>query len=729
MAATPHLVSQRSVLVARSSSLSSGAIAGAVVGSVVGAFLLLLCFLPFIVRAVRAKSNPLDGPALAEMGQSLGGPISHHSPHSDDSSKRVSKVDLVPDPGPGAGAGLDPGITTGQYPKGASLGNGQDDFNEKLAASHQKPQQPSILPAGVTLHQGLPSPISPPFSPPSRHDSSISQAAEQALPPTDASSKSRYGSMGTLAKESSRELSLTDSYGPPSRELTGITSNGITEEPETYGRQSPSLNQHHISHIPGSIRNYIQRHRSSHHRRDSRRSTLAGTDGTRSPSIITNEVPLQPEPTPVPFEIDPDVRGEAWSYYNDPDLGSEFQASYIPTAPAAVYTFEPTSFAAVPPAQAPISTPFGTVPPAQRASAFPAGSAPQPISTRLLVEEPDAISPDSDKTVTPKDPLKSFSRQSSLLSKRFPGATIQRTDSLPPPTIVSDIPSPPLQLTAGPSGNPMDLMKPTNAAESAWKLEQDILKIDSPPPPNSHSAFLPPVDEDPSAKSDFSPDPYYQYQDDQYPPDLELNGQGFDAFDNDVSMMEYNRHDHNDTDWSTPPPSSGPSTSNTPDTRLTPYTASPSPRPDNEPRIDSQMVASPGQAGVSPSQSGASPSQSGASPRSFSCDQCHRVFDQIHKLNHHKRYHDKPHECLHQGCTMRFGTKTHLDRHINDKHRKTRSFHCQVHECPYSRQGGKSFPRKDNWRRHMINKHGITPDIEPAVQVSDQIMGGTWETT
>lgn len=74
---------------------------------------------------------------------------------------------------------------------------------------------------------------------------------------------------------------------------------------------------------------------------------------------------------------------------------------------------------------------------------------------------------------------------------------------------------------------------------------------------------------------------------------------------------------------------------------------------------------------------------------------------------------------------MRFGTKTHLDRHINDKHEKTRKFYCSVSDCPYSRQGGKSFPRKDNWRRHMQNKHGIAAKAAPEPEFVDDVMGGT----
>ncbi|KAI1320416.1 hypothetical protein F5Y16DRAFT_83738 [Xylariaceae sp. FL0255] len=89
------------------------------------------------------------------------------------------------------------------------------------------------------------------------------------------------------------------------------------------------------------------------------------------------------------------------------------------------------------------------------------------------------------------------------------------------------------------------------------------------------------------------------------------------------------------------------------------------------------------------------------------CTECNRSFDQIHKLNHHKRYHDRTHECPYQGCERKFGTKTHLDRHINDRHLKSKAYHCTDPTCPWFK-GGKSFPRKDNWRRHMMKKHGTT---------------------
>lgn len=91
----------------------------------------------------------------------------------------------------------------------------------------------------------------------------------------------------------------------------------------------------------------------------------------------------------------------------------------------------------------------------------------------------------------------------------------------------------------------------------------------------------------------------------------------------------------------------------------------------------------------------------------FVCEECGRTFDEIHKFNHHKRYHDRTHACPYEGCDRKFGTKTHLDRHVNDRHLKLRQYHCAEAGCEWA-VGGKSFPRKDNWRRHLVKKHGYT---------------------
>jgi len=80
--------------------------------------------------------------------------------------------------------------------------------------------------------------------------------------------------------------------------------------------------------------------------------------------------------------------------------------------------------------------------------------------------------------------------------------------------------------------------------------------------------------------------------------------------------------------------------------------------------------------------------------------------------------------CEHPGCGKKFGTKTHLERHVNDKHKKTKAFHCTEPTWAYSKLGGRSFPRKDNWRRHMVNIHGQNPTTDPIPETIDTTMGG-----
>ncbi|KAH6607186.1 hypothetical protein Trco_003499 [Trichoderma cornu-damae] len=156
------------------------------------------------------------------------------------------------------------------------------------------------------------------------------------------------------------------------------------------------------------------------------------------------------------------------------------------------------------------------------------------------------------------------------------------------------------------------------------------------------------------------------------------------------------RHPSYPSDQSTPLP--GPSftdvsSQNTPSTQLD------TPSPESVGSSDFRHSASP---------------HSGAgshSPRTgvYRCDEpgCNQFFDQPHKLKHHQRYHSKDHKCPYPGCGKGFGTKTHLQRHINDRHEKKKKFHCSVAGCDYSRAGGKAFPRKDNWKRHMIKIHNI----------------------
>ncbi|KAI1632561.1 hypothetical protein F4809DRAFT_81724 [Biscogniauxia mediterranea] len=236
---------------------------------------------------------------------------------------------------------------------------------------------------------------------------------------------------------------------------------------------------------------------------------------------------------------------------------------------------------------------------------------------------------------------------------------------------------------------PMAVMQPTNALEKAAYTDYQMENSASPPaisptPPDiitDHLSHDQDDDDDLNlvGEHDFA-DKYLDLPDDDDEP--RLSGDSYE--------------------YSTTTPgqsSTDPSCGRTPDTRIT---ASPSPFPTVPEHVKVE---------ISPS---TSPEVMRLSPQGapLTCEDCGRQFDQIHKLNHHKRYHDRKHECPYDGCDKKFGTKTHLDRHINDKHEKLKAYHCTEPTCPYFK-GGKFFARKDNWRRHMVKKHGAgAQDLE-----------------
>jgi hypothetical protein len=82
--------------------------------------------------------------------------------------------------------------------------------------------------------------------------------------------------------------------------------------------------------------------------------------------------------------------------------------------------------------------------------------------------------------------------------------------------------------------------------------------------------------------------------------------------------------------------------------------------------------------------------------------QCAMLIDR----SHHMRYHNKQKIC--ETCQASFGIVTHLERHINSVHKTAKVYHCTVAGCSYFKTANpsKSFSRKDNWRRHMIEQHG-----------------------
>ena len=236
--------------------------------------------------------------------------------------------------------------------------------------------------------------------------------------------------------------------------------------------------------------------------------------------------------------------------------------------------------------------------------------------------------------------------------------------------------------------SPMDIMNPSTATEMAAYTTYQIENSSSPPPtvprPDIHEDHRrPDVPNAPSPVHDDDVD-VDEYLDIPSPDDPRRSGDSFDFS-------------------ATPGQSStAPSSGRTPDTRIT---VSPSPHPAMPAFIPSKQYP---ESSASPPDGGSNHHSGVGDVGKLVCHECGREFEQIHKLNHHKRYHDRKHNCPYEGCDKKFGTKTHLDRHINDKHVKTRAYHCTDPSCPWFK-GGRAFPRKDNWRRHMIKKHQVPP--------------------
>jgi hypothetical protein len=71
----------------------------------------------------------------------------------------------------------------------------------------------------------------------------------------------------------------------------------------------------------------------------------------------------------------------------------------------------------------------------------------------------------------------------------------------------------------------------------------------------------------------------------------------------------------------------------------------------------------------------------------------------------HLKSHTHPQHCPH--CARGFETTKDVNRHINDVHKTTKKYFCTFEGCKYAREGGRGFPRKENWRRHVKGRCGV----------------------
>ncbi|OIW31357.1 hypothetical protein CONLIGDRAFT_313394 [Coniochaeta ligniaria NRRL 30616] len=601
------LLSSRIALVPRSTSISTGAIVGATIGSVIGAALIFLCALPFILRARRLRAfrrQHGDDAAIEEFGQ----PDFLSRSHFGDALRRLSHSTPAQPP-----------------PKTYAAGDGQESTDQH-PESVEKPQT-TLYPTGISVHYGLPSPISPSLPAATRLPGRALQDGRTATGSITLATQTTQDSVPTqmLSREptvteagtSFAKHSISDSFAAPSRQGT-FGSKGITDEPESLGQGGKPGHKRRSSHLSDSVRQLAQR-ASAALRRDSTMST----GSIRSPPLAPSDDLPTVASAPATFEpVDTDARGEAYSYYHGFDDVPEPEpvplphqtATYGPpisipapsTAPLPRSTFtSPTSVSTVTPIS-PVSPggPSSQISPLTSRPTFGLGQ----DGADNVYEEPDDFRPPS------------------LREKRGHEGPLKRMDTQPLKPIVSDIPSPPLPAKSEDSVNPMAVWDPTTTTEKDFRT---LVELSTPSPPTRPQG-TPPMEPFPSQPTpDATPEPELSRERDvdmeedseeeseeESEPELKqepYTGQGLPppqiAIDGgDIDMIEPSGR-------YTPPASSIPSNPTTPgyisDPHLTPgpSLATPSPRSNEGPS-----------------------EQSDSSPRLYKCDECHRVFDQYHKL-------------------------------------------------------------------------------------------------
>ncbi|KAI9163395.1 hypothetical protein HJFPF1_05005 [Paramyrothecium foliicola] len=269
-------------------------------------------------------------------------------------------------------------------------------------------------------------------------------------------------------------------------------------------------------------------------------------------------------------------------------------------------------------------------------------------------------------------------------------AGVTRTSSISSPTDyrLKTSPSPPAHPAPG-TVNPMDIM-PASTESELWHRTEHQLYVSSYESPPQLPSFIEQANTANNLATSHSPalDSSLQQPLDSAQPSINATPEFISpeelAEKDDIVMTDIpsytstfipsttqqnsllqvapSRRPSNPSEHSTPFPgaaSTDASSHNTPSTLLD------SPSPESMHSSDFRHSASPPLVQSAPSEK----------TSVFRCDElgCNQTFDQPHKL----------------------------------KHEKKKKFHCAIQGCDYSRAGGKAFPRKDNWKRHMTKIHNM----------------------
>lgn len=536
------LIARDHVLMARD--VSSGTIAGATVGATAAVILMLLCSLPFILkfrRKRRLRRRQEKDALRPEMGTAgLRPPSQTFAAHVNHLS-HVSQSRLA-----SAAATL----SDRDSQTGKEYGSDGITFHRSAAPS------PALV--GKTLRSCSPAP-------------SIAMAASSASIAGAVNAASRTNSpaikQGPFSAPSEKELGRSPTFGTMTTEPQPISRSGTGSQ---HGSQSPTV---------GTFRKL---HNKVFHRGSTRSSgSESRATGSRSPDMDLDELDLtQSGPVaPAHYLVDdkPVMGGAAEEYYSgapmsppeEPQLPGHFQNPQI----LQLMTMPGAAMAGV---GAPQSQKAGSVP--KLGSPFNPAAPLSPTSP--FVKDEELSSEEGGK--------RSLEAKSDTLSP--PPGTRGLPSSEPGPKRFEPPPSP--SHPAPGTVNPMDMMKPSTAAEQAAWVDTELWKLENSPPPQLESSPAPQPEPSPVPQSVPSLPPQQQPASAPERPQFQAVVRHPTQMDITVSGQVVPHHEEQViteiSDTSSPGTGfdqyaygpSPPSNHTSPDTRLTEsaYTGTPSPR-------------------------------------------------------------------------------------------------------------------------------------------------------
>lgn len=408
--------------------VSSGAIAGATVGAVAAVILMLLCTLPFILKFRRKRRLRRRQEKDTQDALRTETGTAGPRPPSLAFSNHVNRLSHVSNSRLASAAAT---LSDHDSQNGKEYGPDGLTFHRSAAPS------PALV--GKTLRSCSPAP-------------SVALAASSASLAEAVLAASRQNSpavkQGPFPPPADKDLGRSPTFGTMTTEPQPISRSGTDDHPHEY--PSPSV---------GTFRKL-------HNRVFHRGSTRSSESDSRSPGVDVNELERTGSAAPArtaPYLVDdkPVMGGAAEEYYSGAPMSPPQESQSSGWAENSGFF----SNQKIPGLQRQLGSPFHPVAPLSPTS-------PYEKDEELSSEEGGKDSSDSKRGALPPPPSTRGLHFDDQSPKRFEPPP---SPSHPPPGTV----------------NPMDMMKPSTAAEQAAWVDTELWKMENSPPPQSESSPAP----------------------------------------------------------------------------------------------------------------------------------------------------------------------------------------------------------------------------------------------